>query len=117
MDERHRSEQEQAAGREWFDRYCDKLDRGSVVRPKSDSKYACPCCGNRTLTERGGFEICKVCFWEDDGQDDHDADEVRGGPNGALSLSAARRNYRTSGASDPKFLSHVRPPTPDETHG
>jgi hypothetical protein len=26
-----------------------------------------------------------VCFWEDDGQDDHDADLVRGGPNGALS--------------------------------
>jgi hypothetical protein len=45
----------------------------------------CPCCLCRTLRERGGFGICPVCFWEDDGQDDHDADEVRGGPNGSLS--------------------------------
>jgi hypothetical protein len=42
-----------------------------------------------TLNERGGWEICAVCFWEDDGQDDHDADNVRGGPNGALSLTQA----------------------------
>jgi hypothetical protein len=40
----------------------------------------CPSCGCRTLGERDGFEICPVCFWEDDGQDDHDADVVRGGP-------------------------------------
>ncbi|MEW9527386.1 hypothetical protein [Microbispora sp. NPDC049125] len=28
-----------------------------------------------------------VCFWEDDGQDDHDADEVHGGPDFELSLT------------------------------
>ncbi len=28
--------------------------------------------------------------WEDDGQDGHDADVVRGGPNGRLSLIVAR---------------------------
>ncbi|WP_326608352.1 hypothetical protein OG930_04775 [Streptomyces sp. NBC_01799] len=28
--------------------------------------------------------MCPVCFWEDDGQGDHDADRVRGGPNGRL---------------------------------
>ncbi|MEU2155428.1 CPCC family cysteine-rich protein [Streptomyces sp. NPDC019396] len=43
-----------------------------------------------------GFEICHVCFWEDDGQDEHDADEVRGGPNGSLSLSKARETFRSS---------------------
>jgi hypothetical protein len=42
--------------------------------------------------ERGGFEICPVCFWEDDGQDDPDADVVLGGPNGQLSLTQARNN-------------------------
>ena len=30
--------------------------------------YACPCCGFVTLPERGGCEICPVCFWKDDGQ-------------------------------------------------
>ncbi|WP_455962165.1 CPCC family cysteine-rich protein [Methylorubrum aminovorans] len=79
-------------------------------KPVSD--HRCPCC--RTLNERGGFEICPVCFWEDDGQDDHDADIVRGGPNRGLSLTEARRNYATCGAADPINLFHARPPTASE---
>ena len=54
----------------------------------------CPCCFNLTLDVRAGFEICPMCGWEDDGQDDHDADVVRGGPNGRLSLTEARRLYQ-----------------------
>jgi hypothetical protein len=57
-------------------------------------KLPCPCCRYWTLTERGAFEICDECNWEDDGQDDEDADVVRGGPNGSLSLTAARELYR-----------------------
>ena len=53
----------------------------------------CPCCRSLTLSDPGGFEICPVCGWEDDGQDDSDADVVRGGPNGHLSLTDARRGY------------------------
>ncbi|MBA3834006.1 MAG: hypothetical protein H0X34_19375 [Chthoniobacterales bacterium] len=81
---------------------------------KPFAAYRCPCCGCKTLRGRGGFEICPVCFWEDDGQDDHDADDVRGGPNKELSLSQARRNYREFGASDRRDLSHVRQPIPEE---
>jgi hypothetical protein len=55
-----------------------------------------------------------VCFWEDDGQDDHDADEVRGGLNGTLSLSQARHNFEECGACDPALRVHVRPPTEAE---
>jgi hypothetical protein len=66
------------------------------------------------LGERGGFEICPVCFWEDDGQDDHDADQARGGPNGNLSLAQARLNFKNFGAYDPKFLPNVRAPKNDE---
>ena len=76
--------------------------------------YRCPCCGYKTLHGRAGFEICPVCFWEDDGQDDHDADEVRGGPNGDLSLAAARQNFREFGASDRRSIQHVRKPESDE---
>jgi hypothetical protein len=85
----------------------------SVVE-SGNPPYACPCCGYLTLSQRGGYLICKVCFWEDDGQDDHDADQVRGGPNGALSLSAARLNFRRIGAVEEQALTFVRPPNMDE---
>ncbi|MGJ4881685.1 MULTISPECIES: CPCC family cysteine-rich protein [unclassified Bradyrhizobium] len=62
------------------------------------------------MGERGGFEICPVCYWEDDGQDDHDADLVRGGPNGALSLTEARANFKTLGASEAAHRACVRLP-------
>jgi len=79
-----------------------------------EKTYRCPCCRYKTLHGRGGYEICEVCFWEDDGQDDHDADDVRGGPNGVLSLRQARLNFEAFGATDRKFVSNVRPPLPDE---
>lgn len=75
---------------------------------------ACPCCGHLTLAERGAFEMCPVCWWEDDGQDEMDADLVRGGPNGELSLSQARANFQSVGASDPRFVGSVRPALPHE---
>jgi len=61
-----------------------------------------------------GYEICPVCFWEDDGQDDLHADAVWGGPNKDLSLTVARENYKRIGAADPKNLAHVRLPTKEE---
>jgi hypothetical protein len=78
------------------------------------SAQRCPCCKFRTLSDRGGFEICPVCFWEDDGQDEHDADVVRGGPNGSLSLRQAQLNYQRFGASEETFVDSVRPPTEDK---
>ena len=53
----------------------------------------CPCCGYPTLPERGAWNMCYLCFWEDDGQDDADADIILGGPTGNLSLSMARLNF------------------------
>ena len=57
----------------------------------------CPCCLLPTLTGRGVYDICPVCWWEDDGQDTADADLVRGGPNGRYSLTRARANARDHG--------------------
>jgi len=83
--------------------------------PATDgSLYRCPCCASRTLRERGGFEMCPVCWWEDDGQDDHDADMVRGGPNGELSLTQARQNFQRLGASESRFAASVRKRRPEE---
>jgi hypothetical protein len=97
---------------QWFEQY---VEAENVFASRGDGPYACPCCHFLTLDERGGYDICPVCFWEDDGQDDHDADVVRGGPNGALSLRVARQNFKLIGASDTRSLPHVRAPRPSES--
>ena len=84
------------------------------AKQEAQRLHRCPCCGCRTLRERGGFEMCPVCAWSDAGRDEHDADTVCGGPNGALSLRQARANYRRFGASALDFAGRVRKPQPDE---
>lgn len=58
------------------------------------ARVSCPCCGYPTLAEARAYEVCILCWWEDDGQGDAEADVVRGGSNGDLSLSAARANFQ-----------------------
>lgn len=71
--------------RTWFDVRTENL-RGHVT---------CPCCGYPTLPDERSFEHCYLCDWEDDRQqDDHNADEETGGPNGDYSLTQARRNFQ-----------------------
>lgn len=50
---------------------------------------ACPCCGYRTLSERGAYEICGLCHWEDDGSQ---ALDVLSGPN-HKTLGQAREHF------------------------
>ena len=64
--------------------------------------------------ERSSDDICPSCFWEDDGQDDVDTDDIRGGPNRLLSLTQARHNFRTFGACDERVKGLVRRPNTDE---
>jgi Cysteine-rich CPCC len=76
--------------------------------------HPCPCCGYLTLDEAppGTFDICKVCFWEDDNVQFHDP-YYEGGAN-RVSLNQARANYREHGVSEPRFTANVRPPRPEE---
>jgi len=79
------------------------------TRPRPSSRDQCPCCGFPTLGGRAFFEICTLCNWEDDGQDDHNTDEVLGGPNADYSLTEARRNFKERGhmyrsGDDRRFL-------------
>jgi methionyl-tRNA synthetase len=76
--------------------------------------YRCPCCKFKTLHGRACDEICPVCYWHDDGQDEHDADQVRGGPNYFLSLRQAQRNFVEYGAVEPRVRDHVRKALPEE---
>ena len=56
-------------------------------------KYACPCCGNMTLSEQppGTYEICPICGWEDDEVQFNDPD-YKGGSN-QLSLNQAKKIF------------------------
>lgn len=57
-------------------------------------RFKCPCCGYPTLDEQGTYDICLICNWEDDGQNDSNADRILGGPNGKYSLTQARNNFK-----------------------
>lgn len=72
------------------------------------NKYSCLCCGYKTLEEKppGTFEICPICYWEDDLSD--------GGANN-LTLREAKENFKRYGVSDVKYKNSVRKPlTSDE---
>jgi hypothetical protein len=79
-----------------------------VVAIESRGPYTCPCCGHLTLARRGANDQCDECDWYDDGQDNHDADVVRGGRNRTSSLNAARAEYVRRGG---KLGAHRPPPT------
>jgi len=76
----------------------DALARAARARgsARAAGRIACPCCGYPTLSEREAHDICCLCYWEDDGQDDPRADEVWEGPNGSYSLAEARENFRNN---------------------
>jgi len=71
----------------------------------------CPCCRCYTLSGREIFARCPVCYWEDDGQGDADANIVRAN---LVSLSEARANFAQLGASDLLYIGEVRSPLPSE---
>lgn len=70
---------------------------------RDGARSTCPCCGYPTINGRGAYEICPLCGWEDDGQDDVERtlpgsprpDAVVGGPNHDYSLTEARENFAT----------------------
>ena len=87
--------------------YVDDTDITDLEQMRHD-RYRCPCCGNYTLYERRyNYEICPVCFWEDDG-----FEEV--GMANHIPLREAQENYRKMGAMEEACLDAVRKPTPEE---
>jgi hypothetical protein len=77
------------------------------------ARYPCPCCGHLVFDEpSGSYDICHVCFWEDDGLQ-LAYPMMEGGAN-SLSLFESQRNFLTVGACEPRFIQNVRPPGPNE---
>jgi hypothetical protein len=50
--------------------------------------HPCPCCGYKTLPDRGAFDLCPVCWWEDEGVQPWE----HSGPNGQT-LVEAQQEY------------------------
>jgi hypothetical protein len=91
-------------------RYRDDLELGTwqdipwkdrtLDIPAEPILHPCPCCGFRTMAdeERGSYDICPVCGWEDDGVQYRDPD-YQGGAN-TESLNEARAAFI---AAHPQF--------------
>lgn len=79
-----------------------------------DSKFPCPCCGflSRSEENYGTYEICEICYWEDDPLQAKNPD-FAGGAN-IPSLKEARKNFLKYGASSKEYINIVRKPFPKE---
>lgn len=77
-------------------------------------RYQCPCCGYYTFNQPADntFQICDVCYWEDDGIQLSNPN-YHGGAN-AVSLKEAQQNFKLIGACEALFLKHVRKPVTEE---
>ncbi len=79
-------------------------------------RYQCKCCGYYTLTEKpvnpetspGTFEICPVCYWEDDSLQFLNPD-YKGGAN-TVSLNEAKSNFKKFGACCENAIQYTRLP-------
>jgi hypothetical protein len=72
--------------------------------------YPCPCCGYEVFGEPpGSYDICPICFWEDDIVQLAFPD-LAGGAN-ACSLMEGQRNFEVLGACEAAFCANVRAPS------
>ena len=82
-------------------------------------KHYCLCCGYKTIEgyetnfgytkPPGTWDICEICFWEDD-RVSYDKPDQATGPN-HVSLREAQRNFLKFGAAEERDLPYVRKPT------
>jgi hypothetical protein len=77
-------------------------------------RFICPCCGYLTLHERppDSWEICPVCFWQQDPGQNEDPDDECGANN--VSLNQARANFHLFSAAEQRVINYVRKPLDSE---
>ncbi|WP_089401385.1 CPCC family cysteine-rich protein [Noviherbaspirillum humi] len=66
-----------------------------MTKSDNNQHLLCPCCGQRTISEPGAYEICSVCGWEDDPVQSADP-KYTGGAN-RESLESARALWQKKG--------------------
>jgi hypothetical protein len=72
----------------------------------SESFAQCDCCDYFTIPDGNDYEICPVCFWEQDAFGVSEPDEPSSANHG-LSLHEGRTNFLTFGACAAKFKANV----------
>lgn len=82
----------------------------TLAMPGRSDLQPCSCCGYLTLQEptHASYEICPICFWEDDPVQFSDPD-FAGGAN-RVSLRQAQANFTEFGACKREVLPDVRLP-------
>ena len=69
--------------------------------PDVQNLLPCPCCGSLVIGEAGGYEICRICDWEDDPVQSADPD--RGGGANRESLNQAKEIWRDGRRLNPRL--------------
>jgi hypothetical protein len=82
----------------------EKLNERKKVELTGD-ELQCPCCDYFTLGKRSEYEICQICFWEDDGIDINNIN-IHSGPN-HITLKQGRLNFAKYGACDSTMVKNV----------
>lgn len=67
--------------------------------------HPCPCCGYKTLPSRGDYDLCPVCWWEDEGTGPWEYS----GPNNET-LDEAQQAFLADGRPYRQRPGKVRPP-------
>ncbi len=95
-----------------FEFYLGKKANAFIRKCFTSSR--CPCCGYYTFIEieRGNYDICPVCFWEDDFVQEKNP-YYDGGAN-RVSLVTARNNFKKYGACEQEMVKYCRPPKENE---
>jgi len=70
-------------------------------------RHKCLCCNYLSLLTKDDFEICEICYWEDDPL----TKEVNkiSSINHGLTLEDAKKNFVKFGAVEQKYIDQVKP--------
>ena len=89
----------------YLERRLLSLGQAATVTGAAEAMQRCPCCGYLSLQRRGEYDICGVCFWEDDGTEE----EAKYSSPNHQTLGEARLNFERLGAVEPAFVDKVLP--------
>jgi hypothetical protein len=66
----------------------------------------CDCCDYFTIPKGEDYEICPVCFWEQDAFGITE-DDLESGANHGMTLKEGRENFKVTGACQERFIDKV----------
>jgi len=78
-----------------------------------DRAYPCPICGYYTVDAPRDWDICPICFWEDDVRPT-EGGRTTSPANRGMSMATAQANFVLFGAVERHFLLNSRRPSPGE---